>query len=136
MIGSIVPNVLVGRIMPLGPDLRPSGIAKTVALGPWIITRVGIIGDEQADLKNHDGFEKALHHYPLDHHAVWRDEIGAHPLLREAGAFGENLSASGWIEETVHVGDVVRFGSVLLQVLETQRSFRSCRHGLARPIDW
>jgi MOSC domain-containing protein YiiM len=75
-----------------------------------------LIGDAQADLKNHGGPEKAVHHYPLDHYETWRNEIGTHPLLEERGAFGENFSTTEWTEETVHVGDVVRFGSALLQV--------------------
>jgi MOSC domain-containing protein YiiM len=84
--------------------------------GPWQITRVGLIGDAQADLKNHGGPEKAVHHYPRDHYAEWRSEIGEHPLLEEPGAFGENISTTGWTETSVHIGDVIRFGSALLQI--------------------
>ncbi len=102
--------------MPLGRDNKPSGIVKTVDPGPWQITSVGIVGDHQADLRNHGGLQKAVHQYPLDHHPIWREDIGAHPLLGRPGAFGENLATSGWNEQIVHIGDVVRFGSALLQV--------------------
>lgn len=37
-------------------------------------------------------------------------------MLSAPGAFGENLSTRGWTEANVCIGDVVRFGSVLLQV--------------------
>lgn len=116
MLPSIEPLVLAGRVLPLGPDRRLSAIAKTVAPGPWHIVRVGLVGDQQADLKNHGGEQKALHQYPFDHHAAWRDDIGVHPLLGHPGSFGENLSAPGWTEQNVHVGDIVRFGAALLQV--------------------
>ncbi len=116
MLPSIEPVVLTGKVLPLGPDHRPSAIAKTVAPGPWQIARVGIVGDQQADLKNHGGEQKALHQYPFAHHAAWREDIGAHPLLGHPGSFGENLSTQDWTEQNVHVGDVVRFGAALLQV--------------------
>jgi MOSC domain-containing protein len=110
----------------LGADLHPSGIAKSVVEGPWTLTRVGIVGDEQGDRKRHGGLEKALHYYPLDHHAAWPREIGPHPLLGEAGAFGENLSASGWTEDNIHVGDVIRF-SRFGAALPALRRLQDCR---------
>lgn len=116
MPNAVSPVVLSGRIQPLGPKGHVSGIAKTPAEGPWQITRVGLAGDAQGDLKHHGGPEKAVHHYPREHYGTWRDEIGAHPLLDAPGAFGENLSTTGWTEQSVHIGDVVRFGTAVLQV--------------------
>lgn len=116
MLACVSPDVLTGQVGPLGAKGHLSGIAKTAVRLPLRITRLGLAGDAQADLKNHGGPEKAVHHYPRDHYATWADDVGAHPLLDEPGAFGENLSTSGWMEETVHVGDVIRFGSALLQV--------------------
>jgi MOSC domain-containing protein YiiM len=118
MLSPAMPAVLSGKIVPLGSKGAKSGIAKQPAPGPWRITATGLLGDEQADLKNHGGLEKAVHHYPFDHYAAWRSEIGDHPLLEQPGAFGENLSTIGWTEATVHAGDIVRFGSALLQVCQ------------------
>jgi MOSC domain-containing protein YiiM len=112
----VSPVVLGGEVRPLGSKGHPSGIIKTPIAYPWQITRFGLIGDAQGDLKNHGGLEKALHHYPRDHYESWREEIGMHPLLGRPGAFGENFSTTGWTEQTVHIGDTVRFGSALLQV--------------------
>lgn len=111
-----VPSVLVGALAPLGPDGIVSGIAKTITAGPWRITPDGIEGDAQGDRKHHGGPEKALHQYPREHYAAWATEIGPHPLLSAPGAFGENLSTTGWTEADICIGDVVRFGPVLLQV--------------------
>lgn len=116
MLSPVSPVVLCGTIQPLGAKGHSSGIAKTPAEGPWQITRVGLLGDAQADLKNHGGPEKAVHHYPREHYDVWRSELGEHALLDGPGAFGENISTAGWTEHSVHIGDIVRFGSALLQV--------------------
>lgn len=110
------PLVLVGTISPLGDAGQKSAIVKAPAPGPWRIGKTGLEGDAQADLKHHGGPEKALHHYAFDHYASWRAEIGDSAPLAAPGAFGENFSTSGWTEETVCLGDVIRFGSALLQV--------------------
>lgn len=110
------PIVLVGAVKPLLDDERLSGIDKHPVEGPWRITRTGLIGDAQADLKNHGGLEKALHQYPRDHYPTWVSEIAAHPLLDQPGAFGENLCTTGWTEADVCIGDVIRFGTAKLQV--------------------
>ena len=110
------PSVLVGALAPLGPDGIVSGIAKTITAGPWRITPHGIEGDAQGDRKHHGGAEKALHHYPREHYAAWSNQLNVHPLLQRAGAFGENFSTTGWTERNVCIGDVVRFGSVVLQL--------------------
>ena len=64
----------------------------------------------------HGGPEKAVHHYPFDHYEAWRTELGDIGLLRQPGAFGENLSAVGLTEADVAVGDVFRLGSAIVEV--------------------
>ncbi|HEX7074585.1 MAG TPA: hypothetical protein VF226_11135 [Hyphomicrobiaceae bacterium] len=63
-------TVYVGTLAPLGPDCVPSGIFKRPAKGPWHIMRTGIVGDQQGDARHHGGPEKAVHHYPYEHHAA------------------------------------------------------------------
>ena len=116
MLDPVLPTVLCGQPRPLGDKGHLSGIAKVKVAAPYRVTMIGLEGDGQGDLKNHGGPEKALHQYPFDHYQSWHDEIGHSTLLETPGAFGENLSTSGWTEETVHIGDIVRFGTVLLQV--------------------
>lgn len=116
MLDPVLPTVHCGQPRPLGPKGHLSGIAKVRIDAPYRVTSVGLAGDAQGDLENHGGPEKALHHYPFDHYPAWHAEIGRNALLDSPGAFGENLSTSGWTEETVHIGDIVRFGTALLQV--------------------
>jgi MOSC domain-containing protein YiiM len=116
MLQSVIPVVLAGTVKALPDDERLSGIDKHAIDGPWIITKTGLVGDAQADLINHGGADKALHQYPRDHYPVWKDELQAHPLLEQAGAFGENLSTSGWVEADMCIGDIVRYGTAILQI--------------------
>lgn len=105
-----------GKVAPFrGPD-EPSAIGKVPVAGPVRVRRLGLEGDQQADLSVHGGPDKAIHHYPHDHYAFWRGEIGAHPLLDAFGAFGENVSTTGLTEDAVCIGDRWRMGSALVEV--------------------
>lgn len=115
-------TVLLGKTAPFGPPGRTSAIAKAPVDGPRAVGPNGFLDDEQADRRVHGGPEKAVHHYPLDHHTAWRAELGdGAPLLGEAGAFGENLSTLGLTEDGVCVGDLFRAGTALLQVAQARQ---------------
>jgi MOSC domain-containing protein YiiM len=60
--------VLTGVVHPLGSEGVASGIAKHAVEGPIRVTKHGVMGDEHADLRNHGGLDKALHHYPCEHY--------------------------------------------------------------------
>lgn len=109
-------NLCVGVVGPIDTRGTLSGIAKTVVSGPVELSKVGFAGDQQGDTIKHGGPEKALHHYPLEHYAVWRTGIGHHPLLASPGAFGENISATGLTEDTVSIGDVFTLGTAIVEV--------------------
>lgn len=109
-------TLLVGSVLPLGQKGIPSGIDKHPVTLPLYISRSGIEGDAQGDHRHHGGQDKAVHHYPFEHYAAWRAEIGSRDVLERPGAFGENLSTSSLTEETVALGDVFRLGRVLLQI--------------------
>lgn len=104
-----------GKARPFRAD-EPSAIAKEPVAGRLRVHRLGIEGDEQADLTVHGGVDKAIHHYPHDHYAFWREAIGDHPLLQCHGAFGENISTRGLTEETVCIGDRWRLGTAVVEV--------------------
>ena len=87
--------LLIGVVRPLGKSGRPSGIAKEMVDHPLRLSCEGFEGDAQGDRRHHGGPDKAVHHYPLEHYALWRAEIGPRVVLDRAGAFGENLSTTG-----------------------------------------
>ncbi len=111
-----VDALLTGKAVPYTRPGSHSGIDKQPRAGLIRITEWGLAGDEQGDLRVHGGIDKAVHHYPFEHYASWRDEMGAHPMLEAPGAFGENISTQGLTEATVCLGDRFELGDVLLEV--------------------
>lgn len=107
--------LLAGQIDPhFGPE--PSAIAKVPVAGPVAITRMGLAGDQQANLVHHGGPDKALHHYPAEHYAFWREAHGARAMFDGPGGFGENVSTEGLSEQTACLGDRFRLGTALVEV--------------------
>ncbi|MCC7096695.1 MAG: MOSC domain-containing protein [Thermomonas sp.] len=111
-----VDALLTGKVVPYTRSGSHSGIDKHPHTGLIRITELGLAGDEQGDLRVHGGIDKAVHHYPFEHYAQWREDIGARPLLDTPGAFGENISTQGLTEATVCLGDRFELGDVLLEV--------------------
>ncbi len=114
--------LLVGDVAPLGPKEKPSGIAKYPVDGPRRAHANGLEGDHQADLKNHGGRDKAVHHYAREHYAYWLEQLPHRPaVLQEAGAFGENISTRGITEADVCIGDIYAVGDVVLEVSQARQ---------------
>ena len=109
-------SVLTGKVRPFRGADEPSAIGKRPVASPVEVSPFGLAGDEQADLINHGGLDKAIHHYPADYYAFWREELDDHPLLAEAGGFGENISTLGLLESEACIGDRYRLGTALVEV--------------------
>jgi MOSC domain-containing protein YiiM len=92
-----------------------TSIYKSPVEGPVTVRTLNIDGDEQSDLTVHGGVDKAVYCYPSEHYPAWRTELGRE---LEYGAFGENLTVSGFLEVGLHVGDVLAIGEAVLQVSE------------------
>lgn len=116
-------SVNVGRCQRLRAGERSvlSGIGKKAVTDCINIGRLGLDGDEQADLSLHGGLEKAVYAYPAVHYAFWqaqRREWGV-SLFDEAlppGFVGENLTVDGLLEHEVFVGDRLHFPDCVLRV--------------------
>jgi MOSC domain-containing protein YiiM len=93
-----------------------TSIFKTPVTGRVHVTRLNIEGDEQSDLSVHGGAEKAVYAYPAEHYTFWRRELPDMEL--PWGAFGENLTTEGLLEDEVWIGDRYRVGSVDLVVTQ------------------
>ncbi len=110
--------VLIGRVAKFTEGGELSAIAKSAVKGPQIVGMLGIEGDAQADRLVHGGSDKAIHHYPRDHYPAWQAELGQLDLLERVGAFGENISTSGLIENDVCIGDRFRLGTALVEIAQ------------------
>lgn len=101
-----------------------SGIRKNAVDNTVQIGRLGIEGDEQADLTVHGGIDKAVYLYPHEHYAFWEKTLlSLHKQTPQAielapGAMSENLTTRGILENDLWVGDRLNIGNVLLEVTE------------------
>jgi len=121
MSGARLLSVQTGRSAPLGPDAVPSAIVKTARQGPVAVMRLGLDGDEQADLSVHGGPEKAVYAYAAQHYPQWAQQFPELAAHFTGGAMGENLTVSGLEESAICVGDVHQAGSALLQVCQPRQ---------------
>lgn len=98
-----------------------TAIGKSAVNGPVQVDRLGLHGDEQADLSVHGGLDKAVYAYPSEHLPYWqtlRRERGV-SLFDEAlpaGFMGENLSLQGLLETQVWIGDELHLPACTLRV--------------------
>ena len=90
LVGSHHPNYST-----VASAIDKKSISNLASPAPIEITRLGVAGDEQADLSVHGGIEKAIYVYPIEHYDFWNAL-----LTRETkksvelplGAFGENFT--------------------------------------------
>ena len=113
--------VLLGKVRPFRGDDEPSAIGKLPVAHAVAVGAMGLAGDEQADRTVHGGVDKAIHHYPADHYDWWRGFLGDAPLLDAPGAFGENISTTGFDENNVFLGDRFRLGTALVEVTQARQ---------------
>lgn len=108
-----VAGVFIGKAEDIGGGLRSAIDKRPLSHRLWLWPQ-GLGNDEQGDTRFHGGPERALHHYPAEHYAYWRER---YPQVSwQAPGFGENLSTQGMTEKQVCIGDVFRWGDALLQV--------------------
>ncbi|MES2586456.1 MAG: MOSC domain-containing protein [Pseudomonadota bacterium] len=96
-------------------------ISTLVSPAPVEITRLGVAGDEQADLSVHGGIEKAVYVYPFEHYAFWNALLTREtkkPVNLPLGAFGENFTIEGLLETEVFVGDGLQIGDLQFTVVK------------------
>jgi MOSC domain-containing protein YiiM len=98
-----------------------SGIRKQAVDSPVKVGKLGIEGDEQADLTVHGGVDKAVYLYPYEHYVFWENtllNVLKKPIQLVPGAVGENLTTLGIVEHELWVGDRLKIGELLLEVTE------------------
>jgi MOSC domain-containing protein YiiM len=92
-----------------------TSIFKEPVVGRVAVGEINVEGDRQGDLTVHGGRDKAVYSYASENYLWWQSE-----LKRELkpGAFGENLTTAGLEESSVLIGDVLRVGTAILQVVQ------------------
>lgn len=115
MIETTLDNLLIGMPKLFRADGEMSAIAKqpvteAIELGPF-----GLAGNQVGDILHHGGRDKAVHLYPVEHYAFWKEKYPGLDILDRPGAFGENLSCAGMTEDRLHLGDIFRLGEALIE---------------------
>jgi len=85
------------------------------------ITKLGVQGDEQADLTVHGGIEKAIYIYPAEHYVFWNELLTREtkkPVNLSLGSLGENFTIEGLLETNVYVGDILIIGDLEFTVVK------------------
>lgn len=123
MITTLINSLLIGGPKAFRSDGTMSAMARDAVDRPVMLRKLGFEGDQVADPTVHGGVDKAVHFYPAEHYPRWVAYFVArgfepHPLLQAAGAFGENISASGLTEEKVRIGDRFRIGKATVEVAQ------------------
>lgn len=111
---TVINALYIGAARRRWPGKPPSAIAKMATPERLELTPTGLVGDQQADLSVHGGPDKALHHYAADHYPAWRTELDRDDL--GPGDFGENLSTTGLVEDTLCIGDTLAMGGAVVQI--------------------
>ena len=106
-----------------------SAIGKSSISMPTYLGKLGLQGDECVE-DCHGGAEMALHLFCYDHYAFFNEKAG---FELPNGAFGENISISGYSEKEANVGDVLQLDDALIQVTQPTERCRTIGRSLGLP---
>jgi len=109
-------NVGLPREVRVQNAIVSTAIFKSPVDGRVALRRNNLEGDRQADPTVHGGTYKAVYLYPAEHYHYWAAQLPQADL--PYGAFGENLTSKGLLEESVRIGDRFRIGTAVLQVTQ------------------
>ncbi|MCM8537585.1 MAG: MOSC domain-containing protein [Lentisphaeraceae bacterium] len=110
----------IGKIKPL--KFRKAEMVSAYAKAPVeqaLLSTTGFGGDEQADLKNHGGEDKAVCVYSAHHFSAYKDFLSVESM--PVPAFGENFTVDHLSEEKLCIGDVFSCGEVRLQISQPRQ---------------
>lgn len=123
-----IKTIQVGKVKEVNYKGRPvkTGFFKEPINGPVMLTKLRLLGDEQADLKVHGGLDKALYAYPFDTYEEWKKIRPDHSYT--PGCFGENLCMETLDEKSIFIGDTYQLGEAIVQA--TQPRFPCFKLGI------
>lgn len=125
--GSVSPLVIRDehderRLISEMSGIQKSPVSTLDSPAEIICEKLGLHGDEQADLSVHGGLHKAVYCYPFEHYAFWKTNL---PWLAEReslfGQVGENLCMQGLLEHELWIGDRLRIGNEVLLMVTKPR---------------
>ncbi|CAH8295683.1 MOSC domain-containing protein YiiM [Mariniflexile fucanivorans] len=93
-----------------------TGIYKTPTNQPIYLGKESVQGDEVSDRENHGGEFKACYLFSENYYAYWKN---LYPNLDwNWGMLGENLTVANLDETKIHIGDIYKLGSAVVQITQ------------------
>ena len=113
-----------------GKAVRTAGHKRSVPTAH--LTPAGLVGDQQADRRYHDGPDRALCVYGLAHYADWQTRLG---VALPPGSFSENLTLVEFDEDSVCLGDRYRLADtqVIVEVASPRQPCERLAAKLGQP---
>jgi len=109
-------SVNVGLPREITAEIVRTSIWKNPVQGRVHVSTLNLDGDQQSDLSVHGGVDKAVYLYPSEHYSYWRTQLPEVEL--PWGAFGENFTTEGILEDQIKIGDRIRVGSAEFMVTQ------------------
>ena len=109
-------NVGLPREITANGETVRTSIWKYPVQGRVHASTLNLDGDQQSDLSVHGGVDKAVYVYPSEHYYYWRTQLP--DLELPWGAFGENFTSEGILEDQTKIGDRIRVGSTEFMVTQ------------------
>ncbi|MBC9798519.1 MOSC domain-containing protein [Sinomicrobium weinanense] len=101
-----------------GKEIK-TGIYKSPVPGPILLEDEDVKGDTVIDRKYHGGKDKACYLFSADHYAHWQKRYPEQEW--NWGMFGENITADGFDEADIYVGDILKIGNAVVQVSQPRQ---------------
>ncbi len=102
-------------ILWLGKNVK-TGIYKTPTNKPIYLGKENVKDDEVSDRNVHGGAYKACYLFSADYYPYWQ-KLYPH-LDWDWGMLGENLTVKGLDETKIHIGDIYKIGTALVQITQ------------------
>lgn len=119
-------SIQVGKpqTMPLPDDAEGktwrSAIFKASVEGRVWLGETNLDGDKQAATRIHGGPNKAVCCFASEHYPYWQEATGLGEQFAY-GAFGENFTLEGMLEQAVCIGDIYAVGEAMVQVSQPRQ---------------
>lgn len=109
-------NIAKPRTITFNGKQVTTGIYKEPTDSPIYLEKEQVKGDEISNRKYHGGEFKACYLFSADYYPYWKN---LYPKFNwQWGMLGENLTVKGLDETQIHIGDIYKVGSALIQITQ------------------
>jgi MOSC domain-containing protein YiiM len=109
-------NIAKPKYVTINGEQQKTGIFKEPTNQSIYLGKEEVKGDEISNRQVHGGEFKACYLFSADHYPYWKN---LYPNLSwDYGMLGENLTVEGLDETQIHVGDIYKIGSAIVEITQ------------------